>query len=102
MISKMTKTLILAACLLATGVASAHQREVIVPVAGPGHEHRVLQHGHQAAPRQVVRYQRVAYVPARPKATIHRYAQPARGHLDRSHYKAHARDFGHGRADSRR
>ncbi|MBA1203259.1 hypothetical protein G7009_16120 [Pseudomonas capeferrum] len=103
MISTMTKTLILSACLLVAGVTSANPRPVMVPVvSAPAHEHRAHPHGHPTPPRHVVRHQPVAYVVAKPRHEIRRFDPPSRGHVERHHGKAHAHGFDHRRGESRR
>ncbi|MDE1164540.1 MAG: hypothetical protein PW845_03965 [Pseudomonas sp.] len=91
MFSKMTQALILSGCLVAAGAASAHDRDVIVPViagaavgavvaaviSGPGQNHyyRPQYQGYQPQYRYPPQYQPVAYVVPQ-RVEYRRYAPP--------------------------
>ncbi|RRV10290.1 hypothetical protein EGJ27_01295 [Pseudomonas sp. v388] len=91
MFSKMTKVLILTGLLIASGAASANDRNVIVPVIAGAAVGAVLatviaskgndrDHRHERP-----RYHR-AYAPAPPRMQYRRYAPPPRHHYDNRRY----------------
>lgn len=104
MFSKMTKALILSGFLIASGAASANDRNVIVPVIAGAAVGAVLatviaKKGHDRDYRhERPRYQRVVYAPAPPRMHHRRYAPPPRHHYDNRHDRHDRRyDRGHRR-----
>ncbi|HEX8593043.1 MAG TPA: hypothetical protein VF682_07165 [Pseudomonas sp.] len=121
MFSKMTKALILSACLIAAGTASANGRDVIVPVlagaavgavlatviSGSSRDHyRPQYESYQPQPRYQPQYQPVAYVPVASRVEYRRFdSRPPRGYYERDHdrgyNRGHDRDSDHNRRDGR-
>lgn len=111
MFSKMTKVLMLSGCLLTGGVATAGERNVIVPViAGAAvgailatalshssqERHRPQHQRYRPQPYYRPQYQEVRYVPVR-RAEYRRYGPAPRSYYDRGHH----RDYDHGRGNAR-